>query len=76
MKKSKALFAVVAAILAAASLAAAPATAASPAAGPAQGKVVTATDRDNNETIHLNVGDKLVVRLASNPSTNYSWKVG
>jgi inhibitor of cysteine peptidase len=75
MKKSKALFAVAAAVLAA-SMAAGPATAASPAAGPAQGKVVTATDRDNNETIHLNVGDKLVVRLASNPSTNYSWKVG
>lgn len=72
MMKAKALFAVAAAALAVASLATAPAA----AAGPAQGKVVTATDRDNNETVHLNVGDKLVVRLASNPSTNYSWKVG
>lgn len=72
MMKSKELFAAAAIVLATAGIAAMPVAAASPA----QGKVVTATDRDNNETVHLNVGDRLVVRLASNPSTNYSWKVG
>lgn len=41
-----------------------------------EGKVVEVTDRDNNETVNLSVGDKLVVRLVSNPSTGYSWKVG
>ena len=39
------------------------------------GKVVTVTDRDNNETIDLNTGDTLVLRLTSNPSTGYSWRI-
>lgn len=53
----------------------APATAALHTAPTNAGKDVVATDRDNNETIYLHVGDTLVVRLTSNPSTNYSWKV-
>lgn len=72
MLKSKALLGLAAAALAAAGLATTPTS----AAGPAQGRIITVTDRDNNETVALNVGDKLVLRLASNPSTGYSWKVG
>jgi inhibitor of cysteine peptidase len=72
MRKSTQLSIVLTATLAVNALAALPAT----AAQHAQVKTVTVTDRDNNETVQLNVGDKLAVRLASNPSTGYSWKVG
>ena len=75
MLKSKSLSLIAVAILAAASLSiAAPASAS--AARQAAGKTVSVTDRDNNETIDLNVGDTLVVKLASNASTGYSWQMG
>ena len=32
------------------------------------------TEADNGKTVNLNVGEMLVVRLASNPSTGYSWE--
>lgn len=38
--------------------------------------VVTVTDRNNNSTVGLAVGDTLVVRLASNASTGYTWRIG
>jgi predicted secreted protein len=37
--------------------------------------IVTVADCDNNKTIDLTVGDTLVLRLASNSSTGYSWRV-
>ena len=32
------------------------------------------TETDNGKTIDLNTGDMLVIRLAGNPSTDYSWE--
>jgi inhibitor of cysteine peptidase len=34
----------------------------------------TLTEADNGKTVNLNVGETLVVRLASNPSTGYTWE--
>jgi inhibitor of cysteine peptidase len=34
----------------------------------------TLTEADNGSTINLNTGDMLVIRLAGNPSTGYSWE--
>jgi inhibitor of cysteine peptidase len=39
------------------------------------GNTVTLTEADNNGMVSLSVGDTLVVRLPSNPSTGYSWSV-
>jgi inhibitor of cysteine peptidase len=44
--------------------------------GQSQSNIVTVTDDDNNGNVALNPGDTLVVRLASNGSTGYSWQVG
>ena len=42
-------------------------------AAPATAKTVTLTDADTGGTVHLRPGDTLVVRLAANPTTGYSW---
>ncbi len=36
---------------------------------------VGVNDSDNNKEVNLNSGDILVVRLATNPATGYSWKL-
>jgi inhibitor of cysteine peptidase len=36
---------------------------------------ITLSEAYNNQTIPLNAGDTLVVRLAANPSTGYTWEV-
>jgi len=36
---------------------------------------VTVTEKQNNGKVALNRGDTLVVRLESNPTTGYTWKV-
>jgi inhibitor of cysteine peptidase len=40
----------------------------------AQAKTVTVTAAKSGKAIVLKQGDKLVVRLAENPSTGYAWK--
>jgi inhibitor of cysteine peptidase len=40
-----------------------------------QAKTITVTDDDNNGRVTLNVGDTLVVKLKSNQTTGYSWRV-
>jgi predicted secreted protein len=43
------------------------------AAPAAQAKTVTVTKARSGGTVTLKAGDKLVVRLAENPSTGYTW---
>ncbi|GAB2638909.1 protease inhibitor I42 family protein [Nocardia goodfellowii] len=40
-----------------------------------QGGAVTVTNADNGQERKLNTGQRLVVRLPSNPSTGYGWQV-
>jgi len=42
----------------------------------AMGRIVTVTDAQNGKTIKLTKSNILVVRLAANVTTGYSWKVG
>lgn len=52
--------------------AAKPAAAAkSPAAGP----TTTLTERDTGKSIEISIGQTVLVRLASNPTTGYSWSM-
>ena len=37
--------------------------------------MITLTQGDNGKTIELAVGEKLVIRLAENPTTGYRWAV-
>ncbi len=45
------------------------------AQGRTSARTVKITDNDNSGQVTLNVGDTLVVRLRSNPSTGYSWQM-
>lgn len=38
-------------------------------------KLVRVTEEDNEDTVSLNIGDKLEVVLESNPTTGYQWEV-
>jgi predicted secreted protein len=40
---------------------------------PKAGKVQTVTEKDSGKNVGLAVGDRLIVRLKSNPTTGYSW---
>ena len=40
-----------------------------------QPKKVTLTDKDNGQKVMLNAGDTLIVRLKSNVTTGYSWRM-
>lgn len=46
------------------------------AGGPVFARTVTLGKETNNGSVRLNIGDTLLVRLPSNPSTGYSWFVG
>jgi predicted secreted protein len=39
-------------------------------------KGVVVTERDNGKTVKAAVGEQIVVRLASNPTTGYQWRTG
>ncbi|KAF0107751.1 MAG: inhibitor of cysteine peptidase [Anaerolineaceae bacterium] len=45
-----------------------------PLSTPAE-STITLTEAYNNQDIPLNVGDTLVIRLAANPSTGFTWEV-
>lgn len=46
-----------------------------PSPEPVQPRTVELTEANNDSTVTVGVGDTVTLRLASNPSTGYSWKV-
>lgn len=39
------------------------------------GKTQTVTEKDNGQTVTVNNGDKLIVKLDGNPTTGYTWQL-
>jgi predicted secreted protein len=39
-------------------------------------KGVVVTEKDNGKTVKAAVGEQIIVRLASNPTTGYQWRIG
>jgi inhibitor of cysteine peptidase len=44
-------------------------------AAPAAAKTVRLTEEDSGKKLRVRAGDRVVIRLAENPSTGYRWKV-
>jgi len=44
-------------------------------AAAASQRTITLTKADDGRTVRAHVGDQIVLGLASNPSTGYSWKI-
>jgi predicted secreted protein len=44
-------------------------------AAAASARTVRLTEEDSGKTVRVRAGDRVVIRLAENPSTGYAWKV-